>query len=311
MADVFVSILTNALLPILAIVGFGFGLQRWRPMESHTLVTLNLYFFVPVYLFVRVLESTLSWWDIGQVGVLFLLPVVALGLVFYFFASRAALPGDTIAALMVGGLFANCGNFGLPVAELAFGSKGGEVHAIIVLFANFSIFSLAYALLAMGKGHGAAAILNYFRLPYFYCVLAGLLIRDTGLVFPEWARISAHTIANGLVPMALATLGAQLASRARWPRWSLLAPTLFVKLALLPIASFATVWVFGLWPWPGVVIVLAASAPTAINPLLLAMQLDGDSDTLSDCVFWTTLASAVTVSIWMAILKSFHPAAFL
>lgn len=311
MAQAFLSILTNALLPILAIVGFGFGLQRWRPMESKTLVTLNLYFFVPVYLFVRVLDSTLSWLEIGKVGFLVLAPVAVLGVGCYFLLRQFSLSGDTIAALLVGGLFANCGNFGVPVAELAFGPKGGEVQAIIVLFANFSIFSIAYTMLAMGKGKSAGAILNYFRLPYFYCVVAALVIRDTGLSLPQWVKISCDAIAAGLVPMALATLGAQLASRARKPNWKLLSPTLVVKLAILPIASFLTVWMLGLWPWPGVVIVLASSAPTAINPLLLAMQLDGDTDTLSDCVFWSTLFSAITVAVWMAILKSAYPEAFL
>ena len=110
--------------------------------------------------------------------------------------------------------------------------------------------------------------------------------------------------------MALATLGTQLGARARLPNWKLLTPALFVKLVLLPMVSFATVWIFGLWPWPGVVIVLASSAPTAINPLLLAMQLDGDTDTLSDGIFWTTLLSGVTVSIWMGIFKAMHPEAF-
>lgn len=308
----FLSILTNALLPVLVIVGFGYGLQRWRPMESATLVTLNLYFFVPIYLFVRVLDSTLLWSDIIKVGIALLLPLLIIGAIAWFALSKRQLPSDTLAAMLIGGLFANCGNFGLPVAEMAFGPAGGEVHAIVVLFANFSIFSIAYMMLAMGRGSGASAILNYFKLPYFYCVVAALLIRDTGLRawMPDWLHTCSTTIANGLVPIALVTLGAQLAKRAGLPNWKRLTPVLLLKLFILPVASFAAVWMLGMWPWPGVVIVLAASAPTAINPLLLAMQLDGDADTLSDCVFWTTLFSAVTVAIWMTILKLFVPNAF-
>ena len=310
--ETFLSILSNALLPVLMIVGFGYGLQRWRPMESTTLVTLNLYFFVPIYLFVRVLDSTLLWTDIARVGVALLVPLLVIGTITWLALLKWKLPGDTLAAMLIGGLFANCGNFGLPVAEMAFGPAGGEVHAIVVLFANFSIFSIAYMMLAMGRGSGASAILNYFKLPYFYCVVAALLIRDTGLRawMPDWLHTCSHTIANGLVPIALVTLGAQLARRAGLPNWKRLTPVLLLKLTLMPVASFAVVWSLGMWPWPGVVIVLAASAPTAINPLLLAMQLDGDADTLSDCVFWTTLFSAVSVAIWMTILKLFVPEAF-
>lgn len=311
--DVFLSILTNALLPILVIVGCGFGLQRWRPMESATLVTLNLYLFVPVYLFVRVLDSTLLWSDIARIGIAVFVPMLIVGSTAWVAISRRGLSTETAAALLVGSLFANGGNFGLPVAELAFGMRGGEVHAIIVMFLNFSIFSIAYTILAMGKGAGASAILNYFKLPYFYCVVIAVILRDTGLrdAMPTWIHTCCHTIAAGLVPVALVTLGSQLARRARRPNWKLISPVLLFKLVLLPFVSFVAVRFLGLWPWPGVVIVLAASAPAAINPLLLAMQLDGDSDTLSDCVFLTTLFSAITVALWMTVLKLLDPSSFL
>lgn len=282
-------------------------------MESATLVTLNLYFFVPIYLFIRVLESTLAWSDILLVGVAVLLPLAVLGVLMQLLLARTTISNETLAALLVGGLFSNCGNFGVPVAEIAFGPRGGEVQAIIVLFANFSIFSIAYMILAMGKGADASAVLNYFRLPYFYCLVAALMIRDLGIrpYVPEWMLESARTIAAGLVPIALVTLGAQLARRARWPDWPRLSGALLLKLLLLPVASLLLVRAMGLWPWPGVVIVLAATAPAAINPLLLAMQLDGDVDTISDCVFWSTLFSAVTVAIWMTVLKLLDPTSFL
>lgn len=306
MDSAFLSILNGALLPILAIVGFGFALHRWRPLESATLVTLNLYFFVPVYLFIRVVESKLSWWDIGQVGFVVLIPLLVVGAIAFAIFRRRGLPADTIAALLIGGLFMNAGNFGVPVAELAFGKAGGEIHAVIVLFANFSVFSIAFAILAMGSGQGFSSILNYFKLPYFYCIVAALLIRDLQIPLPEWTSRACHTIANGLVPIALATLGTQLARHARWPNWSLIGPSLALKLVIMPFASLITVTMLGLMPLPGVLIVVAASAPAAINPLLLAMQLDGDSKTLSDCVFWSTLFSAVTVAIWMTILKGMY-----
>ncbi len=311
MVSVFLSILTNALLPILAIVAFGFGLQRFRPMESRTLVTLNLYFFVPVYLFARILKSSLSLWDIAQVGFVVLVPLFILcGVGYQLLTRMKGLRTESLAAVLVAGSFSNCGNFGLPVAELAFGPRGGEVHAIIVLFANFSIFSIAYAMLAMGKGEGVSSILKYFRLPYFYCAIAALAIRDSGLRLPTWTITCVETIADGLVPIALVTLGAQLANRARLPNWKLVSVAIGMKLVVLPVITLAFVFAMGLWPWPGVVLVLAATAPAAINPLLLTMQLDGDVDTMSDCVFWTTLLSAFTVAVWLTLLKSLHAESF-
>lgn len=310
MVSDFLEILRSALLPILTIVGFGYALHRWRPMESKTLVTLNLYFFVPVYLFVRVLESTLSWADIGKIGVLVLVPLVSVGALAFAVLRKTSLPSDTIAAVLIGGLFANAGNFGVPVAEIVFDAEGSGIHAVIMLFANFSIFSIAFAILAMGRGQGFSAILHYFKLPYLYCILGGLLIRDLSIPVPIWITNASHTIADGLVPIALATLGTQLATHARWPRWSVIAPAVALKLIVMPIVSLLFMMSLGQMPLPGTVVVLAACAPTAINPLLLAMQLEGDTETLSDCVFWTTLFSAVTVAIWLTILKGMSAEVF-
>ena len=313
MHELFLSILSSALLPILVIVALGFGLQRWRPMDASTLVTLNLYLFVPVYLFVRVLESNLRWSNIAQIGIAVLVPMLCVGGLAWFLLPRFVSQQSTRAALVVGSIFANCGNFGMPVAELAFGRRGGEVHAIIVMFLNFSIFSVAYTILAMGRGQGMRAVLNYFRLPYLYCILAAILLRDMGWksAVPEWIHQSCQRIADGLVPVALVTLGAQLARNARFPQWGRLIPALVLKLLVLPGVALLTVRGLGLWPWPGVVIVLAASAPTAINTLFLAMQLDGDSDTMSDCVFWSTLCSALSVAVWLTLLRSLAPDSFL
>ena len=307
MLSTLLQILTEALLPVLAIVSLGFLLQRYRPMQTNTLVTLNLYLFVPVYLFLRVFQSTLSWWNIVGLGIAVLLPLVLMGAVIYALLRRSTLPRDTVAAVLVGALFANAGNFGLPVAELAFGGRGGQVHAIVVLFANFSVFSLAFAILAMGRGQGYGAMLNYFKLPYFYTVVAALLIRDLSIPLPAWLVSTCQVVAAGLVPIALVTLGAQLARRARPPHVSVVVPVMVVKLLMLPVITLVAVRWLGLWPWPGIVVVLASAAPTAVNPLLLAMQLDGDADTLSDCVFWTTVFSSISVSIWLTLFRTWEP----
>jgi predicted permease len=63
------------------------------------------------------------------------------------------------------------------------------------------------------------------------------------------------------------------------------------------------VWALDLWPWPGAQLILAAAAPTAINTLLLTVELDGDADSAAECVFWTTVFSAITVTITLVVLR--------
>ncbi|QNN22755.1 AEC family transporter [Planctomycetales bacterium ZRK34] len=295
-------ILMSVLAPVLVIVAIGAVVQRWRRMNVKTLVQLNLYLFVPAFLYVRISQSTLSWTHIGGAALTVFGTIAVMALPIYYTLRTRRAAGNTIAAVVVGGLFFNAGNFGIPVAELAFGKPGGEVQALVVLFMNTSIFLLGYVALALAQGHGAKAALGYFKLPMIYAITAAFAVRETGYAPPAWVTTALQTIAGGMVPVALVTLGAQLVTRARWPRWKLIVPVMSLKLLIMPAVTAAIVWALGLWPWPGAQLILASAGPTAINTLLLTIELDGDAETAADCVFWTTLFCGITVTVVLSVL---------
>lgn len=95
----------------------------------------------------------------------------------------------------------------------------------------------------------------------------------------------------------LVILGAQLAQNPHWPRWKALLPAVSVKLLALPLVTALVVVALGLWPWPGAQIILGMAAPTAVNTLLLTLELEGDAKLAADGVFWSTLLSIFTVTV--------------
>jgi len=303
-SDIFIGVL----LPVLTMVGLGALIERLKGLSVDTMVALNLYLFVPAFLYVRIRGSELSWASIGGIGVVVLLPVAMLGLATYALLRSRGVSGRTTSAMIVGGCFFNAGNFGIPVAQLAFGDAGGGVQALVVMFMNTTIFFVGYAVLAMGQGKGMRSVLGYFKLPMIYVIVAALAMREYELTLPTWLGTAVQTIAGGMVPIALITLGAQLALRARWPRWAVIAPVLTMKLALLPLLTAGVVLAldamgWDLWPWPGAQLILAAAGPTAVNTLLLTVHLEGDADAAADCVFWTTILCAITVTITLTLIK--------
>ncbi len=302
MFDIFVRVL----LPVLALVGLGAAVQRWKAIDVKTLVALNLYVFVPCFLFVRVSHSDLSWTDIGMIGGAVFIPMLLMGGTLFGVMRGLRIEGGTTATVLVGGLVFNAGNFGIPVAQLAFGDEGGQVQALIVMFVNTAVFFLGYAVLSLPQGGGIGqALLGYFKLPMIYAIGAGLLVRELGTQPPPglaWLDQSMSLAADGMVSIALITLGAQLAKEPRWPKWRMIGPIVIIKLIAVPAGTGLVVWMMGLWPWPGAQLVLAAAGPTAINTLLLTIELDGDADSMADAVFWTTLACALTVTVTLGIL---------
>jgi len=201
----------------------------------------------------------------------------------------------------------NAGNFGIPVVEQAFGKAGGAVQALVVMVANLSLWGIGYAVMAAVTGKGSNAVLGYFKLPMVYCLVAALVLRALHIPLPSFLLYALHTIADGVVPLSLFNLGSQLASRnaTRAVRWKIITPVLLAKLVLLPAVTAVVVILLGLWPMPGAVIILAASAPSAINTLLLAQEQNGDIELAADCVFATTVVCAVTVTVTLVLLRAF------
>jgi len=310
-ADIFLSVI----LPILVIVALGAGLQRGFPLHVPTLSRLNVYLLVPAFLFVRLYDSTLSWREIGRITAVVMLPCVLLGLAIWLTLRARKASGTTIAAMVVGGLVFNAGNFGLPLTELFYSSPdvhfqgmqpgdGVAIQALIIMVTNLSVWGLGYMIMALAKGTGVRGAVSYFKLPTLYVMVAAFVLRDTGATLPKLIDFPLRTMANATVPVMMVTLGAQLAQRARWPNWRLVAPAMLIKLIALPALTALVVWLLGLWPWPGAQLIIAAAAPTAVNTLLLTLELDGDADLAADVVFWTTLGAAASVTAVLSLVTA-------
>jgi len=302
------QIFATVLLPILVIVGLGALVQRFRALDMTTLSRVQVYLFVPVFLFVRVFDSRLSPRESLYVAAAAFGAQALLAAPLWYLLVRKRVARETAGSVLLSAVLFNAGNFGIPVAERAFGSQGGAVQAIIVMVANLTLWGMGYALMAAASGQKIGATLaGYFKLPMVYALLVAFALRGLGVRLPSPFSYSLHLVADGLVPLALVTLGAQLARQARWPRWRTVVPILTLKLIALPVVTAVVVVLTGLWPWPGACLIVASAGPTAVNTLLLAIEQNGDVELAADCVFWTTLCATVTVTITLAVVLALAP----
>jgi predicted permease len=300
------AIFSGVILPILVMIGLGALLQRFSAMHMPTLTRLNIYLLVPAFLFLNVYESDLAWRQIGGIMLAVVIPMAIIGVPLFVAMRTRGIAAGTMATVVLGSVVFNAGNFGIPVALLHYGEKGVATQALIVLVSNLSIWYLGYVILALGAGRGWRGGLGYFKLPMIYVIVLAFVLREyrfshPGFSLPSWVSQSVGPLGAAVVPIGLVTLGAQLVVRARWPRWRLVSTVMVVKLLFFPAVAGLAVWWLGLWPWPGKQIIVASAAPTAVNTLLLTIELEGDADTAADCVFWTTVASvgSVAAAIWI------------
>lgn len=292
------AIFGENILPLLLLIGLGFLLQRRFGLEMRTLSRLNLYLFVPALAVHALSHAELPLGNLFRVlafvltlqGCLYLLGRGWCRLRGYTAGLATAFP----CALM----FYNSGNFGYPLIALLFGAASPAVglQAIVLATQNATVFSLGQVLIRGPQIGARKALLEYFKMPFPYAVLLGVLLQQTPLALPGFLEKTIKLAADGLVPVALSTLGAQLAL-VRWGgRVRCVTAAAVMRLAGGPMLAYLLLRLIG---WQGLlaqVLLISSAVPTAVNTAILAIEFDNEPDFASQAVMVSTTASALTVT---------------
>ena len=300
------QIFATIILPIFVLIGCGFAADRCFRLDLPTLSRLCFHLFLPALIFVKILESDIDLAQMRAVVVATLAHLaVILPLALWVFGRR---PFDGQRLILgLGAAFFNCGNFGIPLAELAFPGLGAGIMAVILMTQNFVTFSLGIYLVERHRGNAGRdfgrLLAGFVKMPILHAIWVALLLRllDIGLV--TQLRQPLHYLGDGLIPVALLTLGVQLGrSRLGQHLPSLLAVSV-ARLAVSPLVAWGLVLLLDLAPPLSSIFVVAAGLPVAVNVYIIAAEYDLDSALASQTIFWTTLLSALTLSALLAVLS--------
>lgn len=285
--------------PIFVLVGLGYCVQKRVGLDLQTLTRLNFWMFVPAFLWVHIFESKLDWTQLRAILLHFAIFFPLLGIVAWF-SSLLIRPGDRLRrAMTASALFYNSGNYGIPVAQLAFPGQvlPLQIQAAIVMLQNICNFSLGLMLIAGGRGgRRRDTIKQMFKLPMIYVLILAWTMRTLHLAPPQPIQTALHWLEAGLVPIAVTTLGAQMAG-LKVPRLN--APLLLamgLRLVVGPILGFAVVRALGLHGTLAQALVLSTAFPTAVNSALLALEFNNEPEFAAAAVFYSTLFSVFSVS---------------
>jgi len=300
------QIFVDVCLPILILIGLGWGLDRLFDFDLKTLVKLNLYLFVPAFILVRLSTSDLAG-VIGLKVVVFTLSVIlATGANSWIVCAIRRIPPGERYAMKLSTMIYNCGNWGIPLMTLAFSELGAVVQVFVLATMNLTGFSLGIFLANAGSSERKGWFLPILKQPSPYAILIALILRaiDNPLehVIFLWTPLS--YLADGLVAFALLTLGVQLAkTKPPAPRGTL-GITLFIRLIGGPLVATGLTWLFGFQGEIAAILIVGAAAPTAVNTALLAHEFKADHRFAAAAVLYSTLFAAVIVTALLAVLRA-------
>ncbi|MDX1268503.1 MAG: AEC family transporter, partial [Oceanisphaera sp.] len=107
--------------------------------------------------------------------------------------------------LVLGGMFRNTGNIGIPLMMLAYGED--QLGAIIILFvlSNLIHFSLGLFILSREAGRWL-----WLKSPIIWSAVLGMLLADHPSLLPEFVYTSTGLLGQMAVPLMLFALGVRL-----------------------------------------------------------------------------------------------------
>jgi len=300
------EIFVTVCLPILALAGVGWGLDRIFSLDLKTLVKLNLYLFVPAFILVRLSGSDLSGRE-GLAIVGFTLAIIGgMGAMSWLVCTATGRSVPERYAMKLSTMIYNSGNWGIPLMALAFPETGGVVQVFVLATMNLTSFSLGVFLANASGSRKGGWLLPVLKQPSPWAILLALVLRATDNPLQEVAFVwvPLEYLAGALVAFALITLGVQLSKTSPPPVRGSLGYALSIRLLGGPLLAVFLTWALGFRGEIAAILILGAAAPTAVNTALLAHEFEADSRFAAAAVFYSTLLASLVVAVLLAVLRA-------
>ncbi len=202
--------------------------------------------------------------------------------------------------------FGNVGFIGFPVLTAIFGSSALIYGSIFNLPFNFLVFTMGVWFIAQDSGRGAKVKmgLKTFLTPANIACLVAIVLTLANVHSVPVLGDAAETLGSFTTPGALLIIGSSLANL---PVKGLIGgPRLWIASLVRLVVAPVVVWaLFRMLPIDATLIdimVVLCAMPVATNGTMLCYQYGGDSRTMAQGTFVTTVLSIVTIPILVMVI---------
>lgn len=294
-----VYILQSVLLPIFIMIALGFILQKKFTLDLKTLAKLNIYVFVPGFIFVKFYKTNFELRLLLYIVVFFIIYIIFLyivGKVLTLVNKRGKGEATTLTNSV---LFFNSGNYGVPVNDLVFKGDPLAMSVQVIVLSLQNIFTFSYGIFAIQSAQigKLKAMLGYFKMPVLYALLFAIILNYTDITIPEFIWTPANYVADAMIAIALIMLGAQIANINFTFKWSLSYVFIFVRLVIGPVIALIIIKIMGIEGVIAQTLFIASAMPTSVNSSVIAQEYDNHPELAAELVFLSTLLSSITVVV--------------
>ncbi|WP_371157051.1 AEC family transporter [Jannaschia sp. 2305UL9-9] len=294
--------LADPILPIFAILAFGFGLGRARLMSRDDARVINRFamtVLVPIAVFGLLANAPVDSFAALPILLYSLTQAVIFG-GGYLLARRlfAASPAEAVI-LAYAGIFANTLFYTLPISTLLFGADDIlPVTMVVVLdsVVSFGGVMIILQIISDGRASPLSVVRIFARTPALLAIAAGTFAALLHLSLPD--AVQTFVTFNGVAaaPVALFALGVIL-SGTRFRADGAVAVFSAIKLVALPVAVFAAMIAAGIAQDTARLFTFTAAGPAGAMALSLALLHGVPTDRVAQVLVWTCGLSLITMAV--------------
>jgi malate permease and related proteins len=293
---VLASTFANNILPIILLSGAGFALGKLLHIEPRSLGRVVFYIFSPVLLFDLLVRNQLKITDTAIVIAFALCFILMIGLITFLMGYFLKLERSALVAILITTMFANTGNYGLPLVSFAFGEQALSYAGIYFATTTLLFYTLGVFLASLGHMTFKEAITGLFKIPTMYAVLLAILINALNIEIPVAVARAVELAAGGTIPLMLILLGVQLTQVELSGNQRALQLSVVLRLVIAPLAALLFAALFGLQGFTRQASVTQASMPSMVSATVLATEYNLDAKLVTAVVFISTLLSPLTLT---------------
>lgn len=290
------STFANNILPIILLAGAGFALGKVLHIDPRSLGRVVFYVFSPVLLFDLIVQSQLEISEAAIVILFALCVILGMGLLTWLLGYLFKLERPALISILITTMFANTGNYGLPLVSFAFGEQALSYAGIYFATTTLLFYTLGVFLASLGHMNFKEAMVGLFKIPTLYAVLLALLINAWNIQIPTAISRAVELAAGGSIPLMLILLGVQLTGLVLSENQRAMQLSVFLRLIVAPLAAIFFAALFGLQHFPRQASVTEASMPSMVSATVLATEYNLDAKLVTAVVFISTLLSPLTLT---------------
>ena len=300
MLEIFIEVVS----PVFLMAGIGALIRRLRNVPSDSISQITLYIFAPALVFNSLAGTEIPLEEMGKIALFTVCLAAALYLLSIAVARLLSLGREGTSAFLLTTLFMNAGNYGLPVALLAFGETGVQFAVVFFVCQATLGGTLAVYLASRSRLGIGDALKSVLRMPLVYATVFGLAVNLLELQLPTTIAEPARILGNAAVPSMLMVLGIQLATRLSLEDLGSLTAAVFLRLVVSAGAGYLITLALGIDGTLQQVLVVVSAMPTAVFTTILANQFQAKPAFVTNGVVLGTLLSLVTLTAIISVVEA-------